>query len=502
MLIFKKITALLTQLPGSNASKRVVYLTVTCSIVLAIFISAVETYSSYRASVSGVTQLHRNIEVIFSDLLSNGLWAMDSESSVAVLAGVSRLESIDRVELEWEGQPTIVSGTDPDKDDIHTAVALVRSVGERTQMLGTLHLYSSLSSISSSVFIQFWWLLLVNMLNSLLVTGFALYLFNRLYTVHVLHIAKYARNFEVQRKIRPLRLLRTQSPAGQSDELQELVDALNHVGVRVRSAHHLIADQNKQLAQLLDERSQSLDVANQKLLERSRLATIGAVVAMVAHELRNPLGAIKASLMMAKKHQQISTEDTDRALNRIESCVLRCDHTIEDLRILSRRKQLQFQKVEFGRWIEEQLKRQEIDADSLVVKTDLQNHVYIAIDTLTISQVFTNLIENSIQAIKRKYPTDDGDIFIRLYEHQNSACVEIYDNGEGFLVEDIERVFDPLYTTKPSGFGMGLALSLNLVEEHGGTLTLVPRKTGSGAVATLKLPLLAEGLEKGAVTSV
>ncbi|MDH3728234.1 MAG: ATP-binding protein, partial [Myxococcales bacterium] len=100
-----------------------------------------------------------------------------------------------------------------------------------------------------------------------------------------------------------------------------------------------------------------------------------------------------------------------------------------------------------------------------------------------------NILRNAIQAVYRAKPTGGGQVLLRAYSIEESAFIDVLDNGPGIAREDWDRVFDPYYTTKVEGTGLGLAIVKKVVLEHGGEVSLDDAPEG-GARFRIKLPLM------------
>jgi signal transduction histidine kinase len=123
------------------------------------------------------------------------------------------------------------------------------------------------------------------------------------------------------------------------------------------------------------------------------------------------------------------------------------------------------------------------------VKTNLNGHTtQIHTDGEQISRVFTNIISNAIQAMGGPAPAKPGELAIDTGTEENFVWVRFKDSGIGISQENMEKIFEPLFTTKPKGIGLGLAISKRLVEQNGGKIE-VTSQVGEGAVFTIKLPL-------------
>lgn len=216
-------------------------------------------------------------------------------------------------------------------------------------------------------------------------------------------------------------------------------------------------------------------VESQTLAERNeKLASLGMLAAGVAHEIRNPLTAVKAALyIQQKRFQPGSPERADIEL--VEREILRLERIVNDFLRFARPTDPKFADVaaevvllETQRLMEPQLKAANIQ---LVVESTAPTRIHA--DPEQIKQVLINLVRNAAESIGR-----DGIVTLRARrDHKRLSngeievvVLEVSDTGKGILPEVQKRLFDPFFTTKESGTGLGLPIAARIVEKHGGAL--------------------------------
>jgi signal transduction histidine kinase len=216
-------------------------------------------------------------------------------------------------------------------------------------------------------------------------------------------------------------------------------------------------------------------VESEMLLERrEKLASLGLLAAGVAHEIRNPLTAIKAALFIQqRKFAPDTPEFADSRL--VEREILRLERIVNDFLLFARPTEPQFATVRIDELLNEvrtllapQLARQQIE-----LTVDSAGELTFPADAGQIKQVLINLVQNAGDAIGR-----DGKVQLRAcaerkrLENREQAVVilEVTDNGKGIPAEVQERLFDPFFTTKDTGTGLGLSIAASLVQKHGGAL--------------------------------
>ncbi len=232
--------------------------------------------------------------------------------------------------------------------------------------------------------------------------------------------------------------------------------------------------------------------ALKKIVVRSqRLASVGRLAAGVAHEIRNPLSSIKGFATYFKERYQEVPEDQEIADIMIQE-VDRLNRVVGQLLEFARPVALSGKKTDIRALIESSVKLVENKAHEkdIKVKVSLSEHISeVVIDPDKINQVLLNLYLNAIESMKK------GGILSVVLLGQNgkkSMEIKISDTGAGIGKKDLPHIFDPYFTTKPSGTGIGLAIVHNIVEAHNGDIK-VQSRVGEGTEFTVLIPNLDEG---------
>ncbi len=222
-----------------------------------------------------------------------------------------------------------------------------------------------------------------------------------------------------------------------------------------------------------------------ELRRNERLAALGKMAAGVAHELRNPLSSIKGLAVLLKRRLEDDTEGVETADVLVHE-VERLNRSISELLDYAKPEQMEKAKISLKDTVEKALTLVRVDTDALGIRvvTDYaldQDQVWADEDRM--NQVFLNILLNAMQATGR-----GGTITIRLFCEGDALCCAFTDSGVGIAEENLTRVFDPYFTTKSDGTGLGLALSAKIVEEHGGAISL-ESICGEGTTVTVRLPV-------------
>ena len=255
-------------------------------------------------------------------------------------------------------------------------------------------------------------------------------------------------------------------------EIQHVVQAINRLGLTLNEK----LDHEKQI--------------EAQLLHAERLASLGRLVAGVAHEVRNPLATIRLRVQMCRR---------DAADTKVkESCIIaleeieRLNGIVNHLLNFARPIQLQLEPVDLRGLVQERIRSFEELAlrNQVELMTNLPNRKFLTLlDKDRMAQVFDNIIQNALDAMSEH----GGTLSVILASHTEKdekaagVSVEFQDTGKGMDSTVVGRVFDPFFTTKPSGTGLGLSISHELVRAHGGDIKIAS-EAGRGTSVRITVP--------------
>lgn len=236
---------------------------------------------------------------------------------------------------------------------------------------------------------------------------------------------------------------------------------------------------NSKLTKALEIKSVKINELSNELIKSERLSAIGELAARLSHDLRNPLSVIKGSveITMLRNKDTFSTQDND-AIQRINNAIIRMTSQIED--VLNYVKQTPIEKKDVSVLTCIKNSISEIPIPTKIKLTVQENDVWIYADEVKLEVVFSNLIRNAVEAIGN----DVGSIEIKIQEDEQQVIVDIIDSGIGIKEDNINQIFEPLYTTKQTGTGLGLVSCKNIVEQHGGKISVKNNPT----TFTIRLP--------------
>lgn len=254
-------------------------------------------------------------------------------------------------------------------------------------------------------------------------------------------------------------------------------DRRDEIGVLVRSFNEMV--------EKLEERQE----LEEKLKKTEQLSMIGHLASGIAHEVRNPLNFLSLSIGHIKERLEEENfgrpgDDIHELLDSLKKEIYRVNELINNFLVLGKPITLKREWIGAGALMEDALymvKDKIRDGISLTTMgADDGMRIYCDREYMRICLI--NLILNSAQAIE-----DKGTITVRFATSDGMACISVADDGKGIKGEDIERIFEPYYSTKKLGIGLGLAVTSRFVEEHGGTIS-AKSKAEEGTTVTIRVP--------------
>ncbi len=229
--------------------------------------------------------------------------------------------------------------------------------------------------------------------------------------------------------------------------------------------------------------------STQQTIESERLNALTLLAAGVAHEIGNPLNSLHIHLqLMERKVRELNGNaqtELQESIDVARSEVSRLDSIVTQFLRAIRPSQPQLRPENVNAIVEEAVRffTPEIQDRNIGVEQELRSDLpLLQLDRDQIKQALYNVIKNSLEAMKRH-----GALRIRTDMDDTHVLIKFIDTGSGMSAENLSRVFEPYFTTKPSGTGLGLLIVRRIVREHGGELSIESRQ-GQGLILTIRLP--------------
>ena len=256
-----------------------------------------------------------------------------------------------------------------------------------------------------------------------------------------------------------------------------------------------INDEISRLNSELAGNMRKLGEAQDEILRRGRMAQLGQLTATVAHEIRNPLGAVRTASFLLERKLKDKGLGVEQQLLRIANGITRCDTIIGQLLDFSRASALQTEEIAIDDWLARLVSE---EAEKLPAAVTIEcdfglGGMTAAIDAARMSRVVVNLIANAAEAMVGKgddpamFSTPEPRIAITTRSCWRGAEITVSDNGPGMTPEILSKVLEPLFTTKSFGTGLGLPAVEKIVQDHHGGLD-IRSAPAEGAVATAWFP--------------
>ncbi len=273
---------------------------------------------------------------------------------------------------------------------------------------------------------------------------------------------------------------------GDSGQIIGVISMVQDVSKRILVDKEL-AQYRAHLEELVKERSEQLEAAQIEIVQKERLAVLGQLTATVSHEIRNPLGTVANSLYLLKT--ALSGEEhanLERPLKLAERNVERCDSIISDLLDFSRKRNIEKVPLRLDTWLVDLLDELSFPDDVHCEWTLSSNSVILA-DSERLRRVMVNVITNALQALDER---SEAGKFLKIETRVvDGRCeIDVCDNGPGMSDEIIKKIYEPMFSTKNFGVGLGVPIIKSILEGHGGGVTYYS-SPGKGTTVAMWLPL-------------
>jgi signal transduction histidine kinase len=238
----------------------------------------------------------------------------------------------------------------------------------------------------------------------------------------------------------------------------------------------------QQLGEDLKKMAKDLDESREQLIKSERLSSIGETSSRISHDLRNPLQILQSSLdLLEVKSKEKLDSNSTRYISLMRDQINTMTHLANDVLDFARVKPLKLESTSITKIFNQIINSMKIPKN---IKINLpKNDVVLFCDVEQIKIAFINLFSNAIDSIG----DSEGEIILRVNEGDEKITIDFEDSGAGILPEDLNRVFEPLFSSKPDGVGLGLVSCKTIIQQHGGTIKASNASSG-GALFTITFP--------------
>jgi len=244
------------------------------------------------------------------------------------------------------------------------------------------------------------------------------------------------------------------------------------------------SEKHRRTAEQLAEAGVHIQRAEEAVRRSDRLAALGQLSAGLAHELRNPLGTIKASAEMLSRNVAAENEVAREMAGFIASEVDRANSLVTRFLQFARPLQLRLDNSDLAHMLDRAIAAVEREASGIAIYRNYAPEIPpFPFDAELMERVFYNLVLNAAQAT-----APGGAVTVKMRAAAGTVEISVIDRGEGIDAKHLDSIFNPFFTTKPQGVGLGLAIVSKIVDEHGGKIA-VESEPGKGSIFRVLLPM-------------
>lgn len=259
-------------------------------------------------------------------------------------------------------------------------------------------------------------------------------------------------------------------PITEGNLIKNFVSIQNNISKEKEIQNRLLKMEDDLLKQNVTLLSQ-VEKKSEELVKSERLATIGTMASRVAHDLKNPLTIIHtyADMLTPEILTKLDIQDREKWF-RLQTSVLDMNRIIEDVLDFARTTEIKKKKTSFLSVL--RLAMNHVKTSYGITINLPDSDVSLKCDARKMEGVMSNLLNNAVHAVDGQ-----GEVDVEISSDSKNLIVKVKDSGPGIPENDLEKIFEPMYTTKTTGTGLGLVISKSIVEQHGGTISVSNKPT-------------------------
>lgn len=472
-----------------------------------------QLYTDYQRDLDVINSRLNEIEGGYIGSISASLWNLDIKQLELQLDGIKHLPDIKAVEIherneEFSKPLHLLRGEKGTRNIIVRDYPIIHNVSGEIREIGTLTIQVSLTEVYQRLWDKAIVILLSQGIKTFLVSLFTLYIFYYLVTHHLTTIAKFLRNFDVEKEPQKLSLHRKPSP--REDELDLVVKAFNNLSQDLHQAYENLRDTNKRLEEdniARRKAEEEVNRLNAVLEQRVRQRTaeleaankeLGTFCYSVSHDLRAPLRRIEGfRRILREEYEEKLGEKGRHYLSRIEAGTREMAEMIDSFLRLSRATQgeMVVQTINISEQVNDVLNRIQEREPHRQIMLIIEPDVYADVDKRFFDVLLNNLLDN---AWKYSRHQEISKIVFGVTLLNDETVYYISDNGVGFDMAYADRLFSPFNRLHKAeefdGVGIGLATVQRIVARHGGRIWT---QSAPGEGATFYFTLWSRNKESG-----
>jgi signal transduction histidine kinase len=482
----RRIATARRSLPGlfSGIGWRLLLRVLFFSSVITLLLTMMELYLDYRRDVQAIDLRMSEIDSGYRGSLGEGLWRLDVRQLRLQVEEIFHPPDISYVELREATDHTaplvVTAGLHQANPPMRHEMKIFYANRGAEQLLGILVVEATFDRVYRRLLDTAAVIMVGQAIKTFMVSFFILLIVHQLITRHLTAIATSLREYDLRGSRAPLQLER--HPPRPADELDGVVGAFNQRETALREGERRNLDAQMQLA------------------HANRIATMGQLAASLAHEVNQPIGATLINAGTAQRWLAASPPNLGSARQSIDRIITdgrRAADIVGRIRDLAKKAPAHREGLEINEVVLQiiGLTRNEMSNNGVSLRMRLTDGLpSIWGDRVQLQQVILNLIMNAIEALSEVGERSRELLVSTSKADSDSVLVAVSDTGPGLPPANLARVFEPFYTTKPSGLGMGLSICRSIVEAHGGRLWATPNQP-HGAVFCMMLPIGEKSLE-------
>ena len=240
-----------------------------------------------------------------------------------------------------------------------------------------------------------------------------------------------------------------------------------------------LSKMQKQLLKQNENLLAQVENKTSELVKSERLATIGTMASRIAHDLKQPLTIMQtyADMLTPEIISKLDYKDKEKWF-RIQNSILDMTRIIEDVLDFARTTEIKKKKSSFLRILK--LAINHVKSSYGIIINLPENDVSVTCDARKMEAVMSNMLNNAVHALDGQ-----GEIDVTVSTDSNFVTIQVRDSGPGIPKENLEKIFEPMFTTKKTGTGLGLVICKSILEQHGGSISVSNKPT----TFTMKLPV-------------